>query len=147
MDNYYLKYKKYKTKYLNLQYGGNILKDNVNMSAFTENLKKERDLELAKIKNKNKNTNVSPILPDIYYTIKEQVNILKDYANTYNFLLIKKHIESIYANMQKTITQKVYHEIETELNIIEQIAQEQHIPIIKTLVWIKANMPELKPKY
>ncbi len=145
MDDYYLKYKKYKTKYLNLQYGGDILKPNTPMDAFNRKKLEERKLELATIKNKN--TNVSPILPTIYYTIVDQVEILKDYATEHKLLLIKRHIESIHENIQKTITQEVYRDIETKLKIIKQIAVEQGIPIIEIIEWIKANIPELKPKY
>lgn len=145
MDSYYLKYKKYKTKYLNLQYGGKFeFKGYYDKDTFEKQQLKDRKAELAKAKGIQINNPLK-----VYDDIKRQLSIIHAEAtNNINMqgLLpnIKWTIDKISEiQLQETRTPSVYADVEAQLNIIKNHAVN-NIPITSSVELIQASISKLK---
>jgi len=145
MNNYYLKYKKYKTKYLNLQYGGRDYKTGASTLNFKEIMQQQHETkaaELDKIKNRPV---INPIR--VYDDIGKQLDIIKTQAEYFEYKILPNinwiRDEILKIKVKGERTADVYDDVEIQLNSLKPYgAVNQQIKDSITL--IQANITTLK---
>lgn len=94
MDNYYLKYKKYKTKYLNLQYGGDAFVGATASKASPSIQKTLKELQSGSVNNKEKGKEtLAAEIKDLEGVVKKHTEDIKNTSD--KIAEMKKQLEQM----------------------------------------------------